>query len=237
MVTAIHAGSRVRNELLPLMKISEGDRRFEEDIATDMIISLCPNIIWGLDSRSEYDLNRAPELALPLSPEMFWGVQVYNKPPTAEMKRRSMKKYNNFYNFVENYIRKILNEFGFCVVIDIHSYNVSRQIATGISMPPVFNIGTKAIDSATHRSFIDAWINALSGINIPDIETSVAENLVFTGKGEFCRRLSSLDERILVLPTEIAKVYMDEHTGKLYKDRIKNIAEQLAKIINKLGSS
>ena len=42
------------------------------------------------------------------------------------------------------------------------------------------------------------------------------ENRVFSGAGELCRRLTGWDPRILVLPTEIAKVYMDEREGTLH---------------------
>ena len=43
----------------------------------------------------------------------------------------------------------------------------------------------------------------------------MAENEVFLGKGELCRRLTDWDPRILVLPTEVAKVYMDELNGQV----------------------
>jgi hypothetical protein len=40
IVTAIHAGHGVRDELLPLMSISEQERLFEEDPATDILRSI-----------------------------------------------------------------------------------------------------------------------------------------------------------------------------------------------------
>ncbi|HET6489907.1 MAG TPA: hypothetical protein VFG28_09095, partial [Syntrophales bacterium] len=57
LAIAIHAGHNVREELLPLMQISEKDRLFEEDPATDRMIRGNASAIWGLDSRAEYDLN------------------------------------------------------------------------------------------------------------------------------------------------------------------------------------
>jgi len=56
----------------------------------------------------------------------------------------------------------------------------------------------------------------LARIDVPGIAATVEENRVFTGEGELCRRLTEWDPRILVLPTEIAKVYMDERTGVLH---------------------
>lgn len=49
--------------------------------------------------------------------------------------------------------------------------------------------------------------------------------------GELCRRLTGWDRNILVLPTEIAKVYMDEQTGTLNEARIDDIGRGLRKAI------
>jgi hypothetical protein len=59
----------------------------------------------------------------------------------------------------------------------------------------------------------------------------VEENRVFTGAGELCRRLTGWDCSTLVLPTEIAKVYMDEHLGVLHEARIDAIGRGLRKAI------
>ena len=142
LVTAIHAGNRVRDELAPLMKLSSTARSVEEDVATDRIIDGLPSTIRVLDSRTEYDINRPPELAIPLTPGMFWGVRVFHAPPTPEMNRRSMEKYESFYRFMASCLRMILDRFGVCIVYDIHSYNIRRQKARGIESPPVFNLGT-----------------------------------------------------------------------------------------------
>jgi hypothetical protein len=55
----------------------------------------------------------------------------------------------------------------------------------------------------------------------------VEENRVFTGAGELCRRLTDWDPNLLVLPTEIAKVYMDERTGTLHEARVEAIGAGL----------
>jgi len=69
IATAIHAGHHVRDELIPLMEIPQNQRLFEEDTATEEMIQGLSNTIWGLESRAVYDLNRSPNLALPLTPE------------------------------------------------------------------------------------------------------------------------------------------------------------------------
>lgn len=231
LAVAIHAGHNVRTELLPLMQIPEKDRLFEEDPATDRMIRGCANAVWGLDSRAEYDLNRPAGKAVPLTAEQFWGVQVYREVPTRDMIRRSLEKHEEFYRFIGSCIRVLLERFGFCVVYDIHSYNLSRQVEKGISNPPVFNLGTALLDRQRWDERIDAWLDGLGRIEIPGVAVTAEENRVFTGSGELCRRLTGWDPDILVLPTEIAKVYMDERTGALHDPVIDAIGRGLRRAI------
>jgi len=231
LVVAIHAGHNVREELLPLMQISEKDRLFEEDPATDRMIRGNANAIWGLDSRAEYDMNRPARQAVPLTVEQFWGVKVYRETPSRDMVRRSMEKYEAFYRFIGSCARVLLERFGFCIVYDIHSYNISRQVEKGIANPPLFNLGTALLDRPRWGEWIDAWMRELSQIKIPGIRTTVEENRVFTGAGELCRRLTGWDPNILVLPTEIAKVYMDERNGILHDPLIDALGQGLHRAI------
>jgi len=231
LAVAIHAGHSVRDELLPLMQIPEKDRLFEEDPATDRMIRGTANAIWGLDSRAEYDLNRPAGRAVPLTAEQFWGVQVYGTAPTEAMVQRSLEKHEAFYRFAGSCICVLLERFGFCVVYDIHSYNLSRQVEKGIVNPPVFNLGTALLDRPSWGERIDAWLHELGRIEIPWIRTTVEENRVFTGAGELCRRLTGWDRNILVLPTEVAKVYMDERTGTLQEARVDAIGRGLRRAI------
>nr|MCU0555489.1 N-formylglutamate amidohydrolase [Syntrophales bacterium] len=164
LAVAIHAGHNVRGELLPLMRISEADRLFEEDPATDRMIRGAANAVWGLDSRAEYDLNRPVERAVPLTAEHFWGVQVYREAPTLAMVQRSLEKHEAFYRFIGSCIRVLLERFGVCVVYDIHSYNLSRQIEKGIANPPVFNLGTALLDRSRWGGRIDDWLRELGRI-------------------------------------------------------------------------
>jgi hypothetical protein len=218
MAAAIHAGHTVRPQLSPLMALTPAQRMFEEDTGTDVMIQDCPNAIWGLESRAVYDLNRHTDMALPLTPEKFWGTRVYQKQPTPEMNARSIASHEAFYRAMGTLITCMLDRFGYCVVYDIHSYNITRQQALGFADPPVFNLGTALLDRGKWKPRIQAWLDCLAAIALPGIETTVAENLVFQGKAELCRRLTAWDPRILVLPTEVSKVYMDEITGAIYPD-------------------
>ena len=228
IAVAIHAGHKVRSELLPYMALTSAQRMFEEDTGTDFMIREQPNALWALDSRAVYDLNRDPDAALPLTPEMFWGTTVYTKTPTPEMNVRSLQRYDEFYRTLGTLITRMLDLHGRCTVYDIHSYNISRQKAKGFESPPVFNLGTAALDRSRWKAHIDSWLDLLAQIALPGIKTTVAENLVFYGKGALCKRLNNWDPRILVLPTEVSKVYMDESTGTIYSDMIKAVKDGLA---------
>jgi len=232
IVTAIHAGHRVREELRPLMEIT-GEQRFrEEDPATDEMIRDCPSTVRGLDSRAEYDLNRPPEKAVPLTAERFWGVAVYKEPLPEAMIRLSLEKHAAFYLFLGTCLTVLLERFGACVVYDIHSYNLNRQVREKkIEDPPVFNLGTAALDRGKWSRPIDQWLERLGGIDLPGIPVTVAENKVFGGGGELCRRLTGWDPRILVLPTEIAKVYMDEADGVIFPDVVKALGKGLERAV------
>jgi N-formylglutamate amidohydrolase len=236
IATAIHAGHHVRDELIPLMEVPPNQRLFEEDTATEEMIQGLPNIIWGLESRAVYDLNRSPELALPLTPEKFWGIKVYRKQPTPEMNRKSLESYARFYDFMGTVVSHMLDKFNVCIVLDIHSYNISRQKKKGFASPPVFNLGTESLNHSKWKKQIQAWLMALESISLPrGISTTVAENEVFAGKGHLCKCLSAWDDRILVLPTEVSKVYMDEHTGKVYNEVVKAISKEFQKITPQLS--
>jgi hypothetical protein len=231
IAVAIHAGHHVRDELLPLMSLNSDMRKFEEDHGTDIMIKDLSNSVWAIESRAVYDLNRPKDMALPLDPEQFWDTRVYKTLPTSEMNQKSLVSYELFYKFMETSIASMLGRFGVCIVYDIHSYNITRQQAKGIKSPPVFNLGTALLNKSKWKKAIGLWMEQLGTISLPGIKTSVAQNQVFSGKAEFCRRLCNLDKRILVLPTEISKVYMDEIKGKVYPEMLLAIKDGLQNAI------
>ncbi len=231
IAVAIHAGHHVREELLCHMALDSNQRKFEEDTGTDLMIKGLGNAVWALESRAVYDLNRSRDMALPLTPERFWGTRVYKILPTPEMNKKSLRNYDAFYSFMETSINSILDRFGVCIVYDIHSYNISRQQAKGIESPPVFNLGSALLNKSKWGKIIELWLEQLGAISLPGIKTIVAENHVFSGKAEFCRRISCMDQRVLVLPTEISKVYMDEIKGVVYPDIILSLKKGLQNAI------
>ena len=232
VVTAIHAGHSILEELAPYLAISEADRMFEEDVATDQIIKGNLSTIWALDSRAEYDLNRTEEQAVPFEPGQFWGLSVYRMLPPAEIKQKILSKYRSFYRFMGEFAHTLVSRFGICVIYDIHSYNISRQVEKGFEPPPVFNLGTSMLNRDRWKPLIDSWMQELSTISIFGHSTTVAENLVFQGRGALCQTMQELDENILVLPTEISKIYMNEHTGILKQSVITELNIGLKKAVD-----
>jgi hypothetical protein len=130
-----------------------------------------------------------------------------------------------------------LEKFSVCIIYDIHSYNISRQVEKRITHPPLFNLGTELLDRRRWGKIIDDWLDMLGKIAIPGIPATVAENLVFSGKGELCRMLSGWNKNILILPTEISKVYMNEHNGTIYPEIVEAFKKGLGNAISEHSSS
>ncbi len=238
VATAIHAGHGFREELLPFVTLSEADRYYEEDPATDDFIAAAPSRIWALDSRFEYDINRAPDRALPLKSEWVWGLEIYGELPPEGMLLTCMKKFNEFYELVDMVVRGLLDRHGACLLFDVHSYNISRQVTRERPVPPTFNLGTKQLDRSHWGPEIDAWLGLLNGIELPGIEVKALENEVFGGRGQLCRAATAIDlPNVLVLPTEVSKIYMDEDAGKLYPDIVASLGKQMGAAMSRLAEA
>ena len=231
IATSIHSGTAVRDEVMPHMTLPEKGRFKEEDPATDEMISGLGSSVMGLDSRFEYDLNRPPWRSISVTPEQAWGLVVYGNGLPDDIHDRSLEKFEEFYRFMELAAKAIVQRHGRCVIYDMHSYNIERQQEKGIASPPVFNLGTELLDRRRWAREIDAWLDALKSISVLGVEVTAAENKVFFGKGELCRRLIAVDQNILVLPTEISKVYMNENTGEPYPDKIAAFKAELARAV------
>ncbi|MBW1699820.1 MAG: N-formylglutamate amidohydrolase [Deltaproteobacteria bacterium] len=168
-------------------------------------------------------------------PGRFRGTRVYRSTPTDAMNRRSIKKYAAFNRFIAAVIKVLLNRFGACVIYDIHSYNIKHQVDKGHPSPPMFNLGTLGIQRNQWKRPIAAWLDHLRQIKIPELPTTIAENDVFGGMGEFCIRLTGWDANILVLPTEISKFYMDEHSGIVYDSLVHALKKEVAMAVTAHG--
>lgn len=222
--TAIHDGGNLRPELKKKIALNDYERWFEEDPHTaDFIVSM-PITIIGLDSRFEYDLNRAPENCIYTE---AWGKKVWKKKLTANEIKQSKHKHYNYFKVLAALVAKIEEKFGGCILYDVHSYNYKRWDRE----VPLFNIGTENIDKTKYGEYIDHWLNELNTIKLPDIKSKAAENDVFFGRGYNLEFINNHFEKTLVLPTEVKKVYCDELTGDIYPKIIKSLQQKLKKAI------
>ncbi|RMG79021.1 MAG: flavohemoglobin expression-modulating QEGLA motif protein [Bacteroidetes bacterium] len=217
---AIHAGHQLRDDLKQNCVLSDYERWYEEDPQTETFIASLPIVIYGKDSRYEYDLNRRPESAVY---DTAWGKQVWKKPLTPEQKQKSLAKHSAFYKVIDVLLTVLENQYQSCVVYDIHSYNYKR-----IKAPtPVFNIGSERINKRKFGHQIKHWARELSKIQIPGVQNTVEINGPFKGRGYLLEFVNQTHPNSLTLATEVKKIYCDEETGEYYPEVIHAISEQL----------
>lgn len=207
---AIHAGERLREDLVKQCMLSKEERYFEEDPFTDDMIASQPINIIGLDSRFEYDLNRA--MTLSTYYKSAWSRQVWEKALSAKQRAESHRKHAAFYDLYQALIEKLEQKFGMVIVFDMHSYNYKRQHKNA----PVFNIGSAQIDMQRWEAVVKRFCSELNKIELPNIETSAEIDSVFEGRGYLISHTNAHFDRTLVLPTEVKKVFMEEESGTLF---------------------
>ncbi|MCK4663222.1 MAG: flavohemoglobin expression-modulating QEGLA motif protein [Bacteroidales bacterium] len=219
---AIHNGNNLRDELKPKILLNDYERWSEEDPSTYDFISSLPIVIAANDSRYEYDINRDIDNCIY---EEAWGKKVWKEPLTDNEKAISFTKHQNFYKVINALISKLEKKFNSCIVYDIHSYNYKRYDR----YVPVFNIGTKIINTNKYEKFIRNWKKELSKIKLPNIENKVAINDVFLGKGYFLKYITENFDNTLVLATEVKKIYCNEETGDSFPEVISALKDNLKK--------
>ena len=218
---AVHDGHQLRKELWDNCLHTTYERWYEDDPATKSMIATHPIVLAGLDTRFEYDLNRAPEVAIY---EDAWGKQLWKEPLSEEMISRSMAKHHAFYRVVQTLIKKLESLHPVCIVYDMHSYNWRRWPRE----VPTWNLGTSNVDNERFGTNIEAWRQSLSEIELPnDILSTAAINDTFYGNGYFLKYITSYFQNTLVLATEVAKIYCNEYEQLLFPEVIGSIANEL----------
>ncbi|WP_035415266.1 flavohemoglobin expression-modulating QEGLA motif protein [Ferrimonas kyonanensis] len=207
---AIHAGHRLSTKLTDQCLLSAEERRFEEDPATDLLIASQPITLVGCDSRFEYDLNRAQALSTYF--KSAWSKPVWRRPLSARKRNQCQQKHRRFYQLYDGLIAALEQQFGHVLVFDLHSYNYQR-IERKV---PVFNIGTSQIDMERWGPVVQRFNRELGRIRLPNLSVESRLDEVFQGRGYLIAHTTARFDRTLVLPTEVKKVFMDEHSGELY---------------------
>jgi N-formylglutamate deformylase len=207
LCAAIHNGGNMRSELEANCLLSQAERYYEEDPHTGTFIDQQPITLVAHDSRYEYDLNRAVDECVY---ETAWGKQVWKNPLSAQDVAQGKEKHARFYRIVSAVVEALVDDFGQCIVYDTHSYNYKRHQRSDL---PVFNLGTSSVRNAAWRPVIERWLQTLRDARVEGIEVSAAENDIFYGKGRLAGYCHSRYDEVLVLATEVKKVYMDENSG------------------------
>jgi len=218
---AVHDGHQFRKDLWDNCLHTEYERWYEEDPETKNMVISHPILIAGMDSRFEYDLNRAPETAIYVD---AWGKQLWKKPLPDKERQKSLNKHHAFYKVVNALISKIEEKFGVCVVYDMHSYNWKRWDRA----VPTWNLGTSNVDQTRFNEDINSWSESLGELQLPGgIQSTSKINDTFQGNGYFLKFISQNFKNTLVLATEIAKVYCDEYDYIMYPEVVASVEKQL----------
>ena len=204
----MHNGGRLTKELADNCLLSQKERYHEEDPFTGSFIENQEITIIAHDSRYEYDLNRTHEECVY---ETAWGKEIWKTALKSKRIHESQAKHARFHRVITAVIEALREDFGQCIVYDIHSYNYQRYERTDL---PVFNLGTSTVTNKNWRPVIASWLVALQEIKVDGIETTVAENDIFYGKGFLATYCHKRYDNVLVLATEVKKVFMNEMTGE-----------------------
>lgn len=221
---AIHDGSNLRTELHSKIALDDFQRWYEEDPFTGEFIDSLPITITGKDSRFEYDLNRRPESCIY---EEAWGQKVWKTKLTPKERQASLKKHHNFYKVVKTLVQKLTALYESCLVYDIHSYNYKRWDRD----VPLFNIGAENVNIEKFGPYVNHWRDELNSIQLPDVSNKTEINDVFYGRGYNLECITNEFPNVLVLATEIKKVYCNETTGEDFPEIISLLKQSLKEAI------
>ena len=208
LCAAIHNGGNMRPELVENCLLTESERYYEEDPHTGSLIEQQPVTLIAHDSRYEYDLNRISDDCVY---ETAWGRDVWKSPLSEAAIAHSKEKHARFYRIVSAVVEALSEDFGQCIVYDNHSYNYRRHERDDL---PVFNLGTTSVKSDSWRPLINTWLQALKNLSVDGVDVTAAENDIVYGTGNLAGQCHRLYDDVLVLATEVKKVFMDELTGE-----------------------
>ncbi|MEH6305349.1 N-formylglutamate amidohydrolase [Olivibacter sp. CPCC 100613] len=233
VATAIHDGHYIPPVLRSKMFLAENERMHEEDPYTAEMINLPVNRILVDYSRFIVDLNRPRDRAIYHSPDEAWGLRVWATEITTKQEKEMLAYYDNFYSAVKKLLQELIKNYGYFIVLDIHTYNHRRQDPhkkAPLGKNPEINIGT-INNLPKWRPIINTFIDVLSKTMIQDHLPDVRENVKFKG-GAFSNWIcSTFGEYGGVLSIEFKKTFMDEWTGRVDIDYLMDIRAALRKSI------
>ncbi|MGK6352364.1 N-formylglutamate amidohydrolase [Parapedobacter sp. DT-150] len=229
IAAAIHDGHRLAAPLSEYMHLQEHERFREEDPYTAELTDLPVSRIIVETSRFQTDLNRRREQAVYRRPEDAWGLTVWQPPLPELLVTQLLEEYDRFYAAVEQLLQRTIAVFGAFVVLDIHSYNHRREHPTKaakVSEHPEINVGT-VHNHEKWKPLCRCMVGFLAHHRILGRFPDVRENVVFKG-GAFAEWINRhYGEYGCVLSLEFKKTFMDEWTGRLDINHLRDIQSVL----------
>lgn len=216
--TAIHAGHDLRPAVARKIGLDETTRLREEDPYTDRVAMAAGRPILVHRSRFEVDLNRPREQAVYTSPDMAWGLDVWQDDLSEAEVERSLALHDEFYGLLAGHLDELALQ-GTFVVLDLHSYNHRRGGPDAPPEPatenPEVNVGTGSLDRDRWGHIVDRFIDDLGSRVVGDHHLDVRENVRFRG-GHLSQWVHERYDGLgCALAVELKKVFMDEWSGAL----------------------
>ncbi len=208
LAIAMHAGHRVRPELLECMAASEAARLTEEDPGTERLLEAFPVALWTEVSRFEVDLNRLREHAAYTTPDTCWGIQLYGELPPEPALERSRRRHDEAWAVIDRLVDSAVERFGYCVLLDFHAYCYRR------GAHPRF------------RALNEALLESLRPLRWRGRPVTVGENVIFGGGTVHRRQQARHPGRVVVPSLELLKVYMDELSGEFHEPDFSALLER-----------
>lgn len=212
---AIHDGQQIDPFIDPYINLNESERLREEDPFTAVMAELPMNQFIVGSSRFQLDLNRKIEDSVYLRPDQAWGLQVWKDSLPENIVTELYLDHKNIYQEIEEQIQETIDQYGYFVVYDIHSYNAKRngseeEVDTEIN--PQINLGTAYVDPKW-QPLIDQLMGFISKDSLYDGSIDIRENIKF--KGGYLSQLinKKFGAYGCVLSIEFRKDFMDEWTG------------------------
>lgn len=235
LVTAIHDGHLMRDQVRKLSALSAEERMREEDPYTLYMAEVSENRAGTTISRFEADLNRTREKAIYRKPEDAWGLKIWTSDPSQEMVEESLKYYDSFYSELRNHLEKMIQSYGKIVVLDIHTYNHRRNgpfaEEAEASGNPEINIGSKN-NSPLFRDLLQNYIRFLSRQEINGKHPEVGENVKFDGGGMSVWIFKNFPNDVCTISLEFKKTFMDEWTGVADVNHLNSIRDAVKNSID-----
>lgn len=219
---AIHDGHEIDEPLLAYLNLTESERLREEDPHTAAIAALPVNRLVVSTSRFQLDINRDKENAVYLRPEQAWGLSVWRDDLPPSFVQQLYQHHDHLYGIMDRLIERTVQQYGYFVVYDVHSYNAKRsgphEAIDQVGNPQII-LGTLHNHDKWHglaRAFIKSVEQQASSKPI-----DIRENVKFGG-GNLSKYINrKYGDYGCVLSIEFRKDnFMDEWTGEVYPNKL-----------------